>query len=494
VANTSGSDNTGVGYLSLYSNTNGYDNTAIGVWALLGNTSGHDNTASGTFALQANTSGYYNVASGASALQANSTGFENTAVGFAALGNNTTDSGLVAVGYQALQNDASSGLFSVGGANSAVGYQALQSDSSGGDNTGFGYQSLLSNTAGGNNTALGALSLNNSTGSGNIGIGFLGGSGLTSGSYDIDIGNQGASGDNGIIRIGTPGTQTRTYLAGSVASDGGLTMDQSGTFGQNNGTVISNALTFGTGPGGSGEGIASQRTSGPNQFDLALYTGFNPRLTILSSGNVGIGTTNPAALLEVNGNATVAGALSGGLIIGGSIFTAGPVNCDSVTASGFILCSSIISGPNTCSTLTITGGSDLAEPFAISARDETVSEGDVVVIDDAHPGQLTLTDQPYDTRVAGVISGANCIHPGIQMHQQGLLEGGRNVALTCRVYVQADTSNGSIKPGDMLTTSTTPGVAMKVTDHARAGGAILGKAMSALTGGRGMVLVLVTLQ
>ena len=70
----------------------------------------------------------------------------------------------------------------------------------------------------------------------------------------------------------------------------------------------------------------------------------------------------------------------------------------------------------------------------------------MVVIDEANPGQLKLTDRPYDTRVAGVVSGANGIHPGIQMQQQGLLEDGKNVALTGRVYVQADTSNGAINP------------------------------------------------
>jgi hypothetical protein len=35
---------------------------------------------------------------------------------------------------------------------------------------------------------------------------------------------------------------------------------------------------------------------------------------------------------------------------------------------------------------------------------------------------------------------------------------------------------------------------MKVTDHVRAQGAILGKAMTALSQGKGVVLVLVTLQ
>ena len=71
---------------------------------------------------------------------------------------------------------------------------------------------------------------------------------------------------------------------------------------------------------------------------------------------------------------------------------------------------------------------------------------------------------------------------------------GENVALSGRVYVLADAANGSIEPGDLLTTSDRPGHAMKATDPSRTHGAILGKAMSALDQGQGMILVLVTLQ
>ncbi|HEV2693490.1 MAG TPA: hypothetical protein VG347_11390, partial [Verrucomicrobiae bacterium] len=153
-----------------------------------------------------------------------------------------------------------------------------------------------------------------------------------------------------------------------------------------------------------------------------------------------------------------------------------------------------VNGTTTTKVLTITGGADVAEPFNVSTGNGEISPGAVVVIDAQNPGKLKLSDRPYDTRVAGVISGANGISPGIQMHQQGMIEGGKNVALTGRVYVQADTSNGTIEPGDLLTTSGIPGHAMKVSDHAKAAGAILGKAMTALTEGKGMVLVLVTLQ
>src|SRR5256885_2074831 len=150
-----------------------------------------------------------------------------------------------------------------------------------------------------------------------------------------------------------------------------------------------------------------------------------------------------------------------------------------------------LEGTMSCKVLTIRGGADVAEPFAMPPA---IAKGSVVVIDDAHPGQLKLSAQAYDTRVAGIVSGANGINPGISLQQEGALEGGQNVALSGRVYVQADATFGAIKPGDLLTTSSTPGHAMKVTNHSIAQGAILGKAMSSLKEGKGMVLVLVTLQ
>jgi hypothetical protein len=142
--------------------------------------------------------------------------------------------------------------------------------------------------------------------------------------------------------------------------------------------------------------------------------------------------------------------------------------------------------------LTIYGGSDVAEPFQMSMPE--TPKGAVVIIDEENPGRLKLSDRAYDRRVAGIVSGANGIQPGISLSQQGVVEGGQNVALSGRVYVLADTSSGPIKAGDLLTTSNTPGHAMKVTDHSKAQGAILGKAMSPLGQGEGMVLVLVTLQ
>jgi hypothetical protein len=142
--------------------------------------------------------------------------------------------------------------------------------------------------------------------------------------------------------------------------------------------------------------------------------------------------------------------------------------------------------------LTIRGGCDVAEPFQMS--DQSIPKGSVVIIDDEHPGQLKLSDRAYDTRVAGVVSGANGIHTGLALREAGRLADGQNVALSGRVYVLADATIVPIKPGDLLTTSGTLGQAMKATEPARAQGAVLGKAMSSLQEGTGFVLVLVTLQ
>jgi hypothetical protein len=154
-------------------------------------------------------------------------------------------------------------------------------------------------------------------------------------------------------------------------------------------------------------------------------------------------------------------------------------------------------GRLTISELEITGGSDLSEQFDIRGPKEGLvpSPGMVVSIDPTKPGDLVISQESYDRRVAGVISGAGGVKPGMLMGQKNSEADGANpVALTGRVYCRADASNGPIMPGDLLTTSDTPGHAMKATDYAKAQGAILGKAMTGLESGKGLVLVLVTLQ
>jgi hypothetical protein len=154
-------------------------------------------------------------------------------------------------------------------------------------------------------------------------------------------------------------------------------------------------------------------------------------------------------------------------------------------------------GRLTTPVIEITGGSDLSEQFSISASSGGLepAPGMLVSLDVLHPGSLVVSSHAYDKRVAGVISGAGGVRPGLLMGQKGsLADGATPVALTGRVYCWADASYGSIEPGDFLTTSSTAGHAMKAADHDRAYGAVIGKAMTNLASGRGLVLVLVNLQ
>ncbi|MFK7760427.1 MAG: hypothetical protein AB8C13_10850 [Phycisphaerales bacterium] len=185
---------------------------------------------------------------------------------------------------------------------------------------------------------------------------------------------------------------------------------------------------------------------------LRIGDGTNNKSLYVPNGRVGIGTTNPQDQLDVRGI---------------------------IRSEG----------------VRLIGGADIAEPFDVNA-DVPVLPGMIVAIDPANPGELMLSTSAYNHRVAGIISGANGINPALTLAQTGTIADGEHpVALTGRVwcYVDAD-ANGPIVPGDMLTTSDTQGHAMKVDDRSRAFGATIGKAMTSLEEGQGLVLVLVNLQ
>jgi len=149
-------------------------------------------------------------------------------------------------------------------------------------------------------------------------------------------------------------------------------------------------------------------------------------------------------------------------------------------------------GRITCDVLEIKGGADLVEGF--DAGDEQPEPGTVMAIDPEHEGRLTVAAEAYDTRVAGIVSGAGGVSAGLMLGQSGALEGETPVALTGRVYVKCSAENGAIRPGDLLTSAALRGHAMRATDTTRRSGAVIGKAMGSLAEGTGLVLVLVGLQ
>jgi hypothetical protein len=210
---STGSYNTATGYDALFFNATGTENTANGNQALMDNTTGSYNTAAGWGALESNTTGSYNTASGVYALLVNTTGGGNMASGSSALQANTTGSSNMASGASALKYNTT------GSYNAASGTDALYYNTTGSNNTASGTSALIFNTTGSFNTAFGEFALNlNTTGGNNIAVGYQAGMNVTTGSNNIDIGNQGDAADAGIIRIGTAGAQTATYIAGIVDS------------------------------------------------------------------------------------------------------------------------------------------------------------------------------------------------------------------------------------------------------------------------------------
>ena len=134
---------------------------------------------------------------------------------------------------------------------------------------------------------------------------------------------------------------------------------------------------------------------------------------------------------------------------------------------------------------------DCAEDFEIAA-DPRVEPGTVMVI--GADARLEMSAEAYDRRVAGVIAGAGSDRPGIVLGRRSGAANALPVALVGRTWCKVDAAYGAIQVGDLLTTSPSPGHAMKVGDPTRAMGAVIGKALGALDAGRGLVPALVALQ
>lgn len=134
-------------------------------------------------------------------------------------------------------------------------------------------------------------------------------------------------------------------------------------------------------------------------------------------------------------------------------------------------------------------GSDYAERFYFSNK-SNIQPGMVVVIDESSliPGTLKQSTKSYEKTVVGVVSGGNNLQAGTVIG-----EGDYPVALSGIVWVYCDAKQAQIEPGDWLTSSNTPGYAMKSEDLKKGG--VIGKAMTSLSRGEdGLVLMFVSLR
>lgn len=289
-------------------------------------------------------------------------------------------------------------------------------------------------------------------------------SGFVNGVYGISI--------NSPYGIGTAGWGKRMGVYG-------ITDTGTGVVGQSNFNIGVSGLTSGVGFGVRGEALG---TNGPGTGVYGISSNlFGVRGEVTSGGGAGRGVYGKTASVSgtgVYGEATSSSGVNYG------------VYGRSNSPDGF---GAYFEGKVSAGVLQITGGSDLAEPFDV--EENVVPEpGTVMSIDSDNPGKLVPCTTAYDTKVAGIISGAGNIRPGLTLRQEGVVEGKSLVAIAGRVYCKAEATSHPIRVGDLLTTSHLPGHAMKAADEHRMPGTIIGKAMSSLEGGTGLILVLVNLQ
>ncbi|MCF8347331.1 MAG: hypothetical protein K9G61_00840 [Bacteroidales bacterium] len=540
----SNNDNVFVGNNAGYATATGVQNVAVGKSVLASNQSGNGNTGLGSFAL-VSTTGSYNVSVGLSSLYYNSTGQNNTAIGTRALMSNTTGSNNTILGYYA-------DYYNQTGSNNTIlgfmaGYAGSANSKSG--NIFLGYQAGYFET--GNNKLY--IQNSNTTNPLIYGdfalmqLGFMGDVGIGTKTPESNLHimgsatlasllltpNESASGDDSEIlfsedddntygmSIKYDGGDNNLYFYGksdATITDPLLTIKRSGNVGigtinptsplevvstgniktssfSGQGIGISNATIYSDNT--STGGIAGYfQTAGTDATIVLKQTGSGKFLKVFgpNGGNEEWSLDNEGLMQFYNsdGNKTIEidPSESGTADAGQMRF----YSADGLTTT--IEIDGAYSGDGRIITneLQITGGSDLSEFFELTDYG-VIEKGMVVSIDENNPGQLRITTTAFDKKVAGIVSGANEINPGLIMSQKGTIADGEHlIALSGRVYCMADASITPIEIGDMLTTSNVAGHAMKVTNYNKAQGAIIGKAMTSLESGKGLVLVLVSLQ
>ena len=302
------------------------------------------------------------------------------------------------------------------------------------------------------------------------------------------IGTTQSSSSNGVFGSNSA---TAATPEGTVAGYGvfGLTTvpNASGVFGANNGggTGVAGESANGTGVIGTTQSSSSNGVFGSNSATAAT-----PEGTVAGYGVFGLTTVpNASGVFGANnGGGTGISAVSSngtGLFATGGKFAA--VFDGNVQCNGDHQCT----GTMTVNQDIVLSNADCAEEFDVTSSAKA-EPGTVMVIGDDEA--LRPSSEPYDRRVAGVVSGGGDYKSALLLDRRASVRPRSAVALFGKVYCKADAQQEPINVGDLLTTSPTPGHAMRASDQRRAFGAVIGKALQPLTSGQGLIAILVSLQ
>jgi hypothetical protein len=205
--------------------------------------------------------------------------------------------------------------------------------------------------------------------------------------------------------------------------------------------------------------------------DIAFNT--TPTLTIGDTGTLTIadGTNTLITLADAGttGNLTVTGNLTAG-----SGVTSGTTTLDiGGTGTSYALCHATQTGTDNEGVVDCTSApqADYAEMYSVEPGIEygdlvATGQGFVTTTDGQRLTKLTKSIKPYQNNIIGIVSNnyGDFTSAGYNIKSE---DNPMPVALSGRVPVKVSTENGSIEPGDFITSSSTPGVAMKATVSGR---------------------------
>jgi hypothetical protein len=262
--------------------------------------------------------------------------------------------------------------------------------------------------------------------------------------------------ESGAVGIGTPAPSHRLHV---------VAPDAVGLFESSGGQAYLRLIT------NEGMGHRVEITNRPGGRFSVYTPGGGDQFNITSDGNVGIGTTAPRVKLDVGGNVIVNGTVG--------IGTAAPQA--KLHVVGDIIATGDI----------VLQNADCAEEFTVKDSNG-LEPGTVMVL--GEEGSLHRSTDAYDKKVAGVISGAGDLKPGLILDKQPDSTNRMLIALMGKAHCKVDAQYAAIEVGDLLTTSPTCGHAMKATDPTRAFGAVIGKALKPRERGTGLIPILISLQ
>ncbi len=230
--------------------------------------------------------------------------------------------------------------------------------------------------------------------------------------------------------------------------------------------------------GGSGSGLLTMGKEGPptvflSGFSSTLQLGGSPehaRISLLGTDRQPI-----IEMLSLPNESVIGLGQRGGRPGRISLFDGNGVEAFRIDAA---------SGATTFNNADCAEEFDLVEPG--------VEPGTVMVLTDE--GSLAPSEKPYDTRVAGVVSGAGSLRPALILDRRDTGTERAPIALVGKVYSRVDATDGPVRVGDLLTTAERKGHAMRIADPRRAFGAVLGKALAPLKSGCDLIPILVALQ